>query len=186
MLATQLWRACLTIFLGTCLLNGCAQRTKPQQYDFPYSAVYDESKYEARLPKHIDTDNERVVLVNPKAFAWGAYDKDGNLVRGGIATSGADFCPDDNAPCRTDTGEFRVYSMGGKDCASRIYPKPKGGSLMPYCMFFNKGESFHGSPDRMLVEQNVSHGCIHMRIPDAEWLRNHFVKIGTKVIIMPY
>ena len=76
--------------------------------------------------------------------------------------------------------------MGNEDCKSRTYPIPKGGSLMPYCMFFNNGQSLHGSPDQMMVEQNISHGCVHMRIPDAEWLRYNFARVGTKVVIMPY
>lgn len=153
---------------------------------YPYSSTYDESKYIARLPQHINLGKEKVILVDPKRFAWGAYDKAGNLVKGGIASAGADYCPDDKGPCRTTIGTFRIYSLGSEDCASRVYPRPKGGSLMPYCMFFHKGESLHGSPDHMFKEANISHGCIHVRIPDAEWLRNDFAKIGTKVVILPY
>ncbi|MDR3478455.1 MAG: L,D-transpeptidase family protein [Gammaproteobacteria bacterium] len=186
---SRLWQACLFCIL-TLILSSCATQVAtppaPAASDYPYSASYDESKYEARLPKKISLGKEKVILVDPKLFAWGAYDKEGNLVRGGIATAGADYCPDDGGPCRTAIGTFRIFSLGGGECASKTYPRGKGGALMPYCMFFHNGESLHGSPDRMLVESNISHGCVHIRIPDAEWLRNNFASVGTKVVVQPY
>lgn len=152
----------------------------------PYSNQYNEAKYVAMLPKTVDTGNEKLILVDPKSYAWGAYDEQGNLVRGGIASAGANYCPDEGRSCKTTTGTFRIYSLGAEDCRSRTYPLGKGGSLMPYCMFFHKGESLHGSPDQMFTENNISHGCVHMRIPDVEWLRFNFAKVGTKVTVLPY
>jgi len=176
--------------LCSLLFTSCAttyQRSAADDEGFvPYSDAFKEDKYIARLPTSIDSGGEKIIIVDPKIFAWGAYDKNGQLVRGGMATAGADYCPDDQAACRTTIGTFRIYSMGGEECASRIYPRPNGGALMPYCMFFHNGESLHGSPDSFLAEANISHGCIHIRIPDAEWLRNQFASIGTKVVIMPY
>jgi lipoprotein-anchoring transpeptidase ErfK/SrfK len=40
----------------------------------------------------------------------------------------------------------------------------------------------HGTPDAASIGYSASHGCIRMRIPDAEWLFKH-VKIGTPVRI---
>ena len=57
---------------------------------------------------------------------------------------------------------------------------------MPYCMYFNKGEALHGSPDSIVVEDNISHGCVRMRIPDAEWMVTQFAQVGTKVVVLPY
>jgi len=151
-----------------------------------YSSSFNEQKYVSRLPQTYPTDGEKVVVVNPATHAWGAYDESGNLVRGGIATGGADFCADENKPCRTDVGTFRIYRIGGVDCVSKSYPVGEGGALMPYCMFFNGGEALHGSPDQIMVDANISHGCIHMRIPAAAWLHSQFASIGTKVIILPY
>jgi lipoprotein-anchoring transpeptidase ErfK/SrfK len=42
----------------------------------------------------------------------------------------------------------------------------------------------HGTPDAASIGYSASHGCIRMRIPDAEWLFQH-VKIGTPVFIIP-
>lgn len=190
------WQMCFLSCIFSLMLASCASNyshsptvsaaSLPGGADYPYSDHYDESKYQAALPQHIDLGREKIILVDPKIYAWGAYDANGQLVRGGIATAGANYCPDEGAPCRTKTGTFRLYSLGDGECYSHIYPVGKGGSLMPYCMFFKDGQSLHGSPDHMLVETNLSHGCVHIRIPDAEWLRYNFASVGTKVVILPY
>jgi lipoprotein-anchoring transpeptidase ErfK/SrfK len=41
----------------------------------------------------------------------------------------------------------------------------------------------HGTPDAASIGYSASHGCIRMRIPDAEWLFEH-VKVGTPVFII--
>ena len=41
----------------------------------------------------------------------------------------------------------------------------------------------HGTPDAASIGYSASHGCIRMRIPDAEWLFRH-VKVGTPVFIV--
>ncbi|MHB1947516.1 MAG: L,D-transpeptidase [Gammaproteobacteria bacterium] len=178
-------------------LGGCASQSEPMlsSEDFnglplyhgqaPYSSSFNEAKFASALPQNINT-REKVIVVDPKVYAWGAYSEEGRLIRAGIASAGADFCEDEGRPCHTSTGTFRIYSMGNQDCISHQYPVGKGGSLMPYCMFFHKGESLHGSPDQMMVENNISHGCVHMRIPDVEWLRYNFAEVGTKVMVLPY
>ncbi len=40
----------------------------------------------------------------------------------------------------------------------------------------------HGTPDAASIGYSASHGCIRMRVPDAEWLFDH-VEIGTPVVI---
>ncbi len=152
----------------------------------PYSSSFNESKYASRLPQTLDTNGKKTILVEPDNFAWGAYDENGMLVRAGIASAGADFCADEGRPCRTTPGTYRIYSLGNEDCRSKKYPLGEGGSLMPYCMFFNGGESLHGAPDQMMVERHMSHGCVRVRIPDAEWIRYNFASIGTRVIVRPY
>lgn len=142
--------------------------------------------YASRIPSHLDTGGQKEVVVDPRVHAWGAYDNHGNLLKAGIATAGGNWCPDIGRPCRTNIGTFRVNSLGDGQCISRTYPKPHGGGLMPYCMYFSGGQALHGSPDNTVVEDNVSHGCVRLRIVDAEWLRYNFVNVGTKVVIRPY
>jgi lipoprotein-anchoring transpeptidase ErfK/SrfK len=45
------------------------------------------------------------------------------------------------------------------------------------------GVGMHGTPDSASIGYSASHGCIRMRIPDAEWLFDH-VSIGTPVFIV--
>jgi lipoprotein-anchoring transpeptidase ErfK/SrfK len=45
------------------------------------------------------------------------------------------------------------------------------------------GVGIHGTPDAASIGYSASHGCIRMRIPDAEWLFEH-VGIGTTVYIV--
>src|SRR4029077_3389813 len=44
------------------------------------------------------------------------------------------------------------------------------------------GVGMHGTPDAASIGYSASHGCIRMRIPDAEWLFDH-VRVGTPVRI---
>ena len=45
------------------------------------------------------------------------------------------------------------------------------------------GVGIHGTPDAASIGYSVSHGCIRMRIPDAEWLFGR-VTVGTTVFIV--
>jgi hypothetical protein len=186
-------------------LTACAYYPTPEQFSYEYhqsqstysssdysssdyssSAYYSHEDYATRIHQYVNTRGERVVIVSPNVHTWGAYDETGQLVRAGIATAGNNWCDDVHKPCRTGVGTFRVYSLGDDSCFSSIYPLPDGGGLMPYCMYFHDGQALHGSPDGAVVEDNISHGCVRLRIPDAEWLRYNFVSHGTKVIVQPY
>jgi lipoprotein-anchoring transpeptidase ErfK/SrfK len=45
------------------------------------------------------------------------------------------------------------------------------------------GVGIHGTPDAGSIGYSVSHGCVRMQIPDAEWLFNR-VSVGTPVFIV--
>lgn len=187
-------RSCYALSLlsfASFLLSSCSyysgspstQTTPPQQKQVA-QRNFDSSVYEARLPQHI-ASTEKVVVVDPRVHAWGAY-QDGTLVKAGIAVAGADWCPDLGRRCHTATGTFHVNSLGSPGCKSSIYPKPHGGAPMPHCMFFNGNQALHGSYPGQLADANLSHGCVRLHIPDAEWLRYNFVRVGTKVVVKPY
>lgn len=164
------------------------QRSYGNNTPHAYAPSRFEDNFASRLPQHMDTGGKKLVLVNPNVHAWGAYNSAGDLIRAGIATAGGPTCPPDadEADCRTGIGTFHITAMGDESCYSKIYPKPHGGGLMPYCMYFNNGQALHGSPDNIVVEDNVSHGCVRMRIEDAEWMRHNFAQVGTKVQVVPY
>jgi lipoprotein-anchoring transpeptidase ErfK/SrfK len=46
------------------------------------------------------------------------------------------------------------------------------------------GVGIHGTDDPASIGYSVSHGCIRMQVPDAEWLFDH-VNVGTPVFIVP-
>ena len=143
------------------------------------------ARYDARFPKNIVPPGERIIIVDPRLHAWGAYGPDGVLLREGLATAGGNWCSDIERPCRTTVGIFRIQSLGDRDCKSSIYPIEEGGGApMPYCMYFNGGQGIHASNG--VYDGNGSHGCVRVRINDAEWIRFNFATIGTKVIIRPY
>lgn len=147
----------------------------------------------APFPKQIQPPQEKLVVVDPSIYAWGAYDADGTLVRWGPASAGSDWCRDLDSPCHTRSGSFRVYSLGSSDCISHKFPLPRGGAPMPYCMYFNNGQALHGEPNG-LPGYNASHGCVRLYVNDAEWLRYDFIDgpdstndyRGTRVIVGPY
>lgn len=153
------------------------------------------SSMSAPLPDFLDPPpGEKLILVNPRVHAWGAYTADGELIRWGIASAGANWCEDIKRPCRTKTGSYRIYSLGDEDCYSTRFPLPDGGAPMPYCMYFNGNQALHGSPPNSVRRANISHGCVRMPVSDARWLRYEFVEgpdysnnyRGTLVVIQPY
>lgn len=144
----------------------------------------------APFERSIQTNKEQVILVDQEKLAWGAYDQDGNLVRWGPISSGRNICSDNKKrSCNTVTGIFYVNSKKGYGCRSNIYPVGRGGSHMPYCMFFYRGFALHGSAT--VPGYRDSHGCVRLFTDDAKWLNHEFVTVrdddtgveGTKVIV---
>ncbi len=127
--------------------------------------------------------NPTVFVFDPKRYTFAAY-RDGELVRTGRASGGADYCSELGRSCRTPVGRFRVYSLGSADCKSSKYPLPTGGAPMPHCMFFHGGAAVHASPYVPL--DNASHGCIRVNPQDAKWLRHNFMQVGTEVVVRSY
>ena len=136
------------------------------------------------LPDQITPTGENTFIFSPKMRRWVAYDENGLRVAGGVGNGGADFCEEINEPCRTPIGKFRITRKGDETCASSQFPVGVGGSPMPYCMFFKRGNAIHGSP--YISNQNTSHGCIRVLTPAAKWLSKYFLKYRTQVIVLPY
>jgi lipoprotein-anchoring transpeptidase ErfK/SrfK len=111
----------------------------------------------------------------------------GKLVRTfGVATGQSSF--------PTPIGNFEIVNMQRNpwwypppsDWAADADPVPPGpgnplgtrwmGISAPYV-------GIHGTPDSASIGYSASHGCVRMRIPEAEWLFQQ-VKIGTPVFIV--
>lgn len=123
-------------------------------------------------------------IFYPKKHQWVAISADGTIIRTGKASGGSRYCPDLKRSCRTPSGKYSIFSKGNAGCRSSRYPLGKGGAKMPYCMFFTKNYAIHGSYD--VPNYNASHGCIRVTPRDAQWLHQHFIRIGTSVIVKSY
>lgn len=180
------FKACVLFALIGVGLTSCASFHSASQSRYQGMQArqepYDPSNYTSRLPQSLST-NEKTILVDPNVHAWGAY-SGGKLIKGGMATAGSNWCSDIGRSCRTSSGTFRIQSLGAESCKSHIFPLPRGGAPMPYCMFFHGGQGLHGSYE--VVDGNVSHGCVRLHVSDAEWIRFNFANVGTKVVIRSY
>lgn len=189
----------LTLTLSTAMLGlssqALAEQTKPKelclstigcfelkQAELPKGELHQYPSY--ALSKRFNTGGERAFVFDPRNKRWGAYDRDGYLVAGGIANGGSDYCADLGRRCHTPRGTHRVAHKGSSDCKSRKFPMGVGGAPMPYCMFFRGGYAIHGSP--YISNRNGSHGCIRVHTAAARWLHRYFMRPGTKVIVLPY
>ncbi len=81
----------------------------------------------------------------------------------------------------TVTGQFRVYvKLVATDMAGPGYYLPD----VPYTMYFYRGYALHGTYWHNNFGTPMSHGCVNLSIPDAQWLFN-FASVGTLVNVHP-
>lgn len=85
------------------------------------------------------------------------------------------------------TGTSRTPTVVG---TFRIYVKYRSTTMsgpgyhltnVPYTMYFYRGYGIHGTYWHNNFGTPMSHGCVNMRTPDAEWLYN-WAPVGTKVV----
>lgn len=152
--------------------------------DFSNLTVNDISPF----PSKIKAPNEKLIIVDQNSLAFAAYNPEGYLVYWGPISSGKNYCPDIGRSCRTITGIYFVFNKKGYECRSNVFPIGRGGSHMPYCMFFYKGYALHGSKE--VRGYRDSHGCIRLFTRDAKWLNENFIdtidnngSMGTKIVV---
>jgi len=94
----------------------------------------------------------------------------------------------------TPLGSFRIVTKqrnpwwyppsAGWASGARPIPPGPGNPLGTRWMGLNVGAvGIHGTPDAASIGYSASHGCIRMRIPNAEWLFER-VRVGTPVFIV--
>jgi lipoprotein-anchoring transpeptidase ErfK/SrfK len=94
----------------------------------------------------------------------------------------------------TPTGSFRIVTMQrnpwwyppASDWAKGEKPIPPGpgNPLGTRWMGISApGIGIHGTPDPASIGYSASHGCIRMRVPEAEWLFSR-IRVGTPVYIV--
>ena len=77
----------------------------------------------------------------------------------------------------TVTGKYRVWvKLLASDMSGADYYLPG----VPYVMYFYKDYGIHGTYWHNNFGTPMSHGCVNLSIPDAEWVYN-FSSVGTVV-----
>jgi hypothetical protein len=139
------------------------------------------------LKPRVDTSDLGPAIVIMRDSKRLRYFQNARLMRTfGVATGQSAF--------PTPTGSYEIVTMQRNpwwypppsDWAEDADPVPPGpgnplgtrwmGISAPYV-------GIHGTPDAASIGYSASHGCVRMRIPEAEWLFNH-VEVGTPVFIV--
>ena len=77
----------------------------------------------------------------------------------------------------TPTGQYRIYVKYSSTLMSGPgYYLPN----VPYAMFFHRGYSIHGTYWHSNFGHPMSHGCVNLPTPEAQWLYN-WAAVGTLV-----
>jgi LysM repeat protein len=99
-----------------------------------------------------------------------AFDN-GNLVREVVVSTGLPGTP-------TVLGDYTVYvKYTAQTMSGPGYYLPG----VPYVMYFYQGYSLHGTYWHNNFGHPMSHGCVNMPTPEAEWFYNNFVEVGTPI-----
>jgi lipoprotein-anchoring transpeptidase ErfK/SrfK len=118
-------------------------------------------------------DEGRWIDVDLSAQQVTAYEGD-QAVRTFVVSTGTRFHP-------TVTGQFRIYvKYRATPMAGPGYYLPG----VPYTMYFYQGYALHGTYWHDNFGTPMSHGCINLRTPEAEWLYG-FASVGTLVNVHP-
>jgi len=111
-----------------------------------------------------------VILSEQRAYAY----EDGQLIASFLISSGLAEYP-------TVTGDFLTYiKLESTTMSGNGYYLEN----VPWVMYFYEGYGFHGTYWHHNFGTPMSHGCINMYTPDAEWLY-HWAPVGTLVRILP-
>jgi len=88
---------------------------------------------------------------------------------------------------RVSTGIWRYPTVVG---TFRIYVKYRSARMrgpgynlpnVPYVMYFHRGYGLHGTYWHSNFGTPMSHGCVNLSTPDAQWVYN-WASVGTKVV----
>jgi lipoprotein-anchoring transpeptidase ErfK/SrfK len=79
----------------------------------------------------------------------------------------------------TVTGRFQIYvKYQAADMSGPGYYLAK----VPYVMYFYRGFGLHGTYWHNNFGRPMSHGCVNLPTPEAEWLFN-WASVGTPVVV---
>jgi LysM repeat protein len=122
----------------------------------------------ADVPAPTITTGKQIVvdLSDQMTYAF----EDGQLVRSVLSSTGLPATP-------TVLGDYRIYlRYTAQTMSGPGYYLPD----VPYVMYFYQGYALHGTYWHNNFGRPMSHGCVNLPTPEAEWFFN-FAQIGTPV-----
>jgi LysM repeat protein len=124
----------------------------------------------APYPPTIFVGKQVVVdLTHQMVYAY----QDGALIYSVLASTGLPGSP-------TVTGDYNVYvKYAAQTMVGPGYYLPD----VPYVMYFYEGYGLHGTYWHNNFGHPMSHGCVNLPTPDAEWFFDNFVEVGTPIHI---
>jgi lipoprotein-anchoring transpeptidase ErfK/SrfK len=146
-----------------------------------------EVRHTTLLPEVMRSDIHSVIVIQRSANRLFLYRGRHKRTKLGVATGQPSY--------PTPLGEFTIVSKQlnpwwyppNSAWAAGLSPVPPGpgNPLGTRWMGLSApGVGIHGTPDAASIGYSASHGCVRMRIPDAEWLFER-VSEGTPVFIVP-
>ena len=139
--------------------------------DTPTSEYVAPPTVAASLASAVTTSNggEHWIDVNLSEQRLYAYEGD-TLVNSFIVSTGTWQTP-------TVTGQYKIWvKLRSAAMSGPGYYLPD----VPFIMYFYKGYGLHGTYWHNNFGTPMSHGCVNLTIPDAEWVYN-FTRVGTLV-----
>ena len=142
--------------------------------------------YDITKPKVESADLDEAVVILRGSNRLLFFDEAKYVRWFGVATGRAEY----PTPLGTSRSPICSATLGGTHHLLRgpkdAEPVPPGPGNPLGTRWMGLSEPYvgiHGTPDAASIGYSASHGCIRMRIPDAEWLFQH-VKVGTPVFII--
>ncbi len=146
-----------------------AEPTWSGSLSLEYAADTPTSEAAASIPGYSSGSGQHWIDVNLSQQMVYAYEGD-NIANSFLVSTGTWLHP-------TLTGRYHVYvKLRYTDMSGPDYYLPN----VPYTMYFFRGYGLHGTYWHHNFGTPMSHGCVNLSIPDAEWLYN-FASVGTLV-----
>jgi LysM repeat protein len=116
--------------------------------------------------------NGKQIIVDLSAQRILAY-QDGQLMREVVVSTGLPNTP-------TVTGDYNIYwKLSSQTMSGPGYYLPG----VPWVMYFFQGYAIHGTYWHNNFGQPMSHGCVNLPTPEAEWFFS-FAEVGTPVRVV--
>ncbi len=140
-----------------------------QELTIPAAGVYTPSAADAPAPP---TTSGKAIVVSTENQRIYAYEN-GQLVHSTLASTGLPATP-------TVQGDFSILrKYTATDMSGPDYFLP----AVPYTMYFYQGYGIHGTYWHNAFGRPMSHGCVNLPTPEAEWFFN-WADVGTPVRVI--